>query len=337
MKKIRIGTRGSQLALWQAEFVKKLLQEKNPKLDFEIVIIKTKGDKILDTPLAKIGDKGLFTKELEISLLEKETDIAVHSMKDLPTAIDERLKISAVPEREITNDLFISNKFKTFAELPAGAVIGTSSLRRKAQLSFLRNDLVFNDLRGNVNTRLAKLDQGLYDAIILAFAGIKRLGFNERMQEIIDFSVCLPATGQGAIAVQSRTADQETNQIMKTINHWQTELCIRIERAFLAELQGGCQIPIGCQAWFAGEILHLSGLVAGIDGKDVIKDELCVEFLQTTAITPKVIDFDGLEIEELSLKLKNAILEKKELAETLGKELAQRLIAKGAIDLIKLN
>jgi len=337
MKKIKIGTRGSQLALWQAEFVKKLLQEKNPELDFAIVIIKTKGDKILDTPLAKIGDKGLFTKELEISLLEKETDIAVHSMKDLPTAIDQRLIISAVPEREITNDLFISNKFKTFAELPTGAVVGTSSLRRKAQLSFHRNDLVFNDLRGNVNTRLAKLDQGLYDAIILAFAGIKRLGFNERIQEIIDFSVCLPATGQGAIAIQSRADDQETNQLMTTINHWQTEICVKIERAFLAELQGGCQIPIGCQAWFNSDVLHISGLVAGIDGKEVLKDSIRVELLPTTAVNPKVTNIDGLEIKELSLKLKKAILEKKELAETLGKELARRLIAKGALNLIELD
>jgi len=250
MKKIKVGTRGSKLALWQADYVINELSKKNPNIDFEKIIIKTKGDKILDTALSKIGDKGLFTKELEISLINKEIDIAVHSMKDVPTNIDENFLISSILKREKPEDVFISNKYKSFNNLPPNSILGSSSLRRKAFLENKRNDLIYKDIRGNLDTRLKKLDDGEYDAIILAYAGIHRLNLDNRITELISIDDITPAVGQGAIGIETRKNDNFVNDIVKSINDEITFKCVSIERFLLNKIEGGCQIPFGCYAYF---------------------------------------------------------------------------------------
>ncbi len=266
-KKIIIGTRGSELALWQTNYVKTLLKKKIPSLEFEIKIIKTKGDKILDVPLAKIGDKGLFTKELEIKLLEGEIDLAVHSLKDLETEIDENLKIAAITRRHQVNDVLISrNKKNTLNTLPINAKIATGSLRRKAQLLHLNPNFQIFDLRGNVTTRIKKFFESDWDAIVLARAGVERLNLQNHISYIIPTNLILPAVGQGALAVECRKDDREIIKLLSAINHWKTEIEIRAERAFLKTLQGGCQVPIAALAKSKNGVLTVEGKILSLDG-----------------------------------------------------------------------
>lgn len=277
MRKIIIGSRSSKLALVQSEWVMGELAKTYPQYQFELIKVKTLGDKILDVPLAKIGDKGLFTKELENALLVNEIDIAVHSLKDMPTKLPEGLWLSAISEREDCRDAFVSNKYNNLSELPKGAVIGTSSLRRIAQIKAYRPDLSIRDLRGNLQTRLSRLDEGEFDAIILASAGLKRLGQGDRIKSSIGFDVSLTAVGQGALGVETRLRDREVNAMVhKVINHEKTACETLAERAFLRELEGGCQVPIGALGLLSddGESLSLEGLVASLDGKTVYRDKM---------------------------------------------------------------
>lgn len=271
---LRIGTRGSQLALWQANWIKEILVRKNPDLDIEIVKIKTTGDKILDVPLAKVGGKGLFVKEIETALLDNSVDLAVHSMKDVPTLLPEGLKIVAISEREDPRDVIISKEGKTLAQLQEGARIGTSSLRRQAQLAGYRPDLVMEPLRGNINTRLRKLRDGQYDAIVLAYAGVKRLGWEGEVTQILDTDIMLPAIGQGALGIEARGDDPGTLERILFLNHSETSLCVRAERAFLHRLEGGCQVPIAAYAITDNGTVTLTGLVAGVDGEKLIRMEV---------------------------------------------------------------
>lgn len=252
--KIVIGTRGSKLALWQAEWVKSELQRLNPKLSIELNKIKTTGDKILDVPLAKVGGKGLFVKEIEDALLKGEADIAVHSMKDVPTELPDGLHLAVICKREDPRDAFISRiensqfKFQQFKHLPENATLGTSSLRRSCQLLNLKPNLKIVQLRGNLDTRLRKLDEGQFDAIILASAGIKRLGWADRIAEVLSPEICLPAIGQGAIGIECRIDDEYINELILPLNHSETSICVRAERSFLKRLEGGCQVPIAAYA-----------------------------------------------------------------------------------------
>jgi len=265
-KIIRIATRKSPLALWQAEHVAERLNKFFPEVQTELVKMVTQGDKILDAPLAKIGGKGLFVKELELGILEGSADIAVHSMKDVPVEFPEGLHLSAILNREDPTDAFVSNKYSSLDKLPADAKIGTSSLRRQCQIKEKFPDAEILSLRGNVNTRLAKLDAGEYDAIILASAGLKRLGMNERITECLDTSTSLPAIGQGAIGIECRKDDSDTNFILKTLHDKQTSIRIIAERAMNARLQGGCQVPIAGFAEIQGEQSVMRGLVGSPDG-----------------------------------------------------------------------
>ena len=242
---IVIGTRSSKLALWQADYVADCLRKRYPELRAEKKLMTTKGDKILDAPLAKIGGKGLFTKELEQDMLAGGIDIAVHSLKDMPTEVPEGLVISAITERFDPGDAVVSPKYKTLDNLPRGAKVGTSSLRRKAQLLHARPDLQISDLRGNVNTRLEKLEREHFDAIILAVAGLKRLGFADRITEVLPREIVLPAVGQGALAIETREDDREVRNFIAFLNDEATVACARAERAFLARVEGGCQVPVG--------------------------------------------------------------------------------------------
>jgi len=269
---IRIGTRGSQLALWQANWVKEQLIRRHPNLDVEIQTIKTTGDKILDVPLAKVGGKGLFVKEIEEALLEKSVDIAVHSMKDVPTELPDGLGIVAISDREDPRDAVLGNTKTPIMELPEGARIGTSSLRRQAQLFAARPDFIIEPLRGNINTRLRKLKEGMYDAIILAMAGVSRLGWEAEVTEIIEPDVMLPAIGQGALGIEARLDDQVTLDRIAFLNDDATSSCVTAERAFLHRLEGGCQVPIAAYAVREGDDVVLTGLVASVDGKQIIKD-----------------------------------------------------------------
>jgi hydroxymethylbilane synthase len=270
-RSIRIGTRGSKLALWQAEWVKKALLEKHPDLNVELLVIKTKGDKILDVPLAKVGGKGLFVKEIEEALMGNRIDLAVHSMKDMPAEIPNGLVIGAVPLREAPQDVFISRSGQNFFDLPKGALIGTSSLRRAAQLRHSRPDITISDLRGNLDTRLKKLDQKYYDAIVLAVAGMKRLGFEARISQILDMDIMLPAVGQGALCIEIRANDSEIESIVGTLDHRQTHIAITAERAFLHRLEGGCQVPIAAHAIVTFGQVSITGVVAKLDGSVLIK------------------------------------------------------------------
>lgn len=272
-REIRIATRKSALALWQAEYVKARLEASHPGLKVSLVPMVSRGDKLLDAPLAKIGGKGLFVKELETALLENEADIAVHSMKDVPMEFPEGLGLYCICEREDPRDAFVSNRFDSLDALPPGSVVGTSSLRRQAQLLARRPDLKIQFLRGNVNTRLTKLDAGEYDAIILAAAGLIRLGFGERIRSNIGVDESLPAGGQGAVGIECRTGDSEVHALLACLNHAPTATRVVAERALNKRLNGGCQVPIACYAVLEGEQLWLRGLVGQPDGTLLLRAE----------------------------------------------------------------
>lgn len=274
MKTLRLGTRKSQLALWQANYVRDALEHLHPGLKVELVTMTTEGDRILDRNLATVGGKGLFIKELEEGLLEKRVDFAVHSMKDVTVTLPRGLHISVVCEREDPRDAFISNRYSSLASLPAGARVGTSSLRRQCQLRDNYSQLEIISLRGNVNTRLTKLDDGKFDAILLAVAGIKRLGMETRIRERLDPAVCLPAVGQGAICIESREDDKVTNVLLAPLNHRATQVCVTAERAMNARLEGGCQVPIGGYAEMNGNELYLRGMVGEPDGSHLLRAEM---------------------------------------------------------------
>lgn len=295
--RLRIATRTSALALWQANYVKDRLEALHPDLAVELVPLVSKGDKILDVPLAKVGGKGLFVKELETAMLEGEADIAVHSMKDVPMEFPAGLGLAVICQREDPRDAFVSNSYQSLADLPQGAVVGTSSLRRQAQLLERRPDLQIKFLRGNVNTRLAKLDAGEYDAIILAAAGLIRLGFHDRIAEYLMTDVSLPAGGQGAVGIECRTDDDAIKALIAPLHHALSAQQVTAERAMNRRLEGGCQVPIGCFAIHQEGQLFLRGLVASTDGKCILRDEI-----------------------------RGPVAE----AETLGVTLAERLLAAGA-------
>ena len=272
---LRIATRKSPLALWQAEYVKARLMQLYPELLVELVGFKTRGDKILDTPLAKVGGKGLFVKELEVALQEGHADIAVHSMKDVPMEFPDGLGLAVICEREDPTDAFVSNHFERLEDLPAGSRVGTSSLRRQTQLRERFPSLEILELRGNVNTRLTKLDKGEYDAIILATAGLVRLEMVDRIRQRIAPEQSLPAGGQGAVGIECRTNDEHVLSLLKPLHHLPSAQCVRAERAMNCRLQGGCQVPIACYAIHQGEgKLWLRGLVGSADGKQVIREDL---------------------------------------------------------------
>ena len=271
---LRIATRQSLLALWQAEYVKARLEALHTDLSVELVTMVTKGDKILDTPLAKIGGKGLFVKELESAMLEGRADIAVHSMKDVPMEFPEGLGLAVICERENPTDAFVSNTFAHLDDLPEGAVVGTSSLRREVQLRERRPDLIIKSLRGNVQTRLGKLDAGDYDAIILASAGLIRLELEERIRYRIPAEESLPAGGQGAVGIECRMDDEATRALIAPLNHSDTATRVLAERALNRRLEGGCQVPIGCYAELEGDQIWLRGLVGRPDGTRVLRDEI---------------------------------------------------------------
>jgi len=274
--KIIIGTRGSRLALWQAEFVRAQLKEKHPQISVELEIIKTFGDRQQNVSLTQIGGQGVFVKELETALLGKRIDLAVHSLKDLPTVLPENLHISAVLKREDVRDALVVGKesnASSISDLPANAVIGTSSLRRASQIKNLRPDLQIKDLRGNVDTRIAKLDAGEYDAIILAAAGLKRLGCEHRITAFLSFDEMLPQVGQGALAIETRKDDLATNNLVSILNDAETRACVEAERAFLRGLGGGCQFPIAAHARIEENEMRLEGLVAKPDGSEILRDE----------------------------------------------------------------
>lgn len=272
-REIRIATRKSALALWQAEYVKARLEQAHPGLKVSLVPMVSRGDKLLDAPLAKIGGKGLFVKELETALLENEADIAVHSMKDVPMDFPEGLGLYCICEREDPRDAFVSNTYDSLDALPAGSVVGTSSLRRQAQLLARRPDLKIQFLRGNVNTRLAKLDAGEYDAIILAAAGLIRLGFEDRIRSSISAEDSLPAGGQGAVGIECRSADSDVHALLAPLHHHETALRVTAERALNKHLNGGCQVPIACYALLEGDQLWLRGLVGQPDGGLLLRAE----------------------------------------------------------------
>lgn len=305
MKKNRIviGTRGSKLALWQSEWVKSELQRLNPGLEVELNKIRTTGDKITDVPLAQVGGKGLFVKEIEEALLGNEADIAVHSMKDVPTDFPEGLHLPVIRKREDPRDAFIApmknGKFtvNSFRDLPAGATVGTSSLRRACQLKSVRKDLSIVQLRGNLDTRLRKLDEGQFDAIILAAAGVKRLGWADRITELIPTEISLPAIGQGAVGIECRKEDGFINGLIAPLNDQETSVCVRAERSLLKRLEGGCQVPIAAYAQLVNGALVMHGLVGSVAGDRIIRDRA-----------------EG----------------RPEDAERLGRELAESLLKKGA-------
>jgi hydroxymethylbilane synthase len=298
MTLLKLGTRKSKLALWQANFIKETLEALGCKV--ELVPITTTGDKILDAPLAKIGGKGLFVKEIENALLEGEIDLAVHSLKDVPMIIPEGLTLSAITEREEPYDVLISRNGKKLEDLPSGAVVGTSSLRRQVQIKRRRGDLRVEILRGNVDTRLRKLKEGLYDAIVLAYAGVKRMGFSGEISQILeDF---IPAVGQGSLAIETRAEDERVINFVKVLNHEESWLRAVCERAFLRELQGGCQVPIGAYAWIEGDRIKIKGFISDLEGE---------RFLEG--------------YEEGSLQE----------AEEVGKRLAQRLLREGGEEILK--
>ncbi len=277
MRILRIATRKSQLALWQAEFVKAELEKHHADLKVELVPMVSRGDKILDVPLAKVGGKGLFVKELEQALLANEADIAVHSMKDVPMEFPEGLGLVTICDREDPRDAWVSNQYPTLDDLPKGSVVGTSSLRRQSQLLNLRPDLEVTFLRGNVNTRLAKLDAGEYDAIVLAAAGLKRLEMKERISSYFSPEQLLPAGGQGAVGIECRLDDEQAKSLLAPLHHQLTAELVLAERAMNRRLEGGCQVPIGCYAIHKDDQLWLRGLVADPDGETMLTDDITGE------------------------------------------------------------
>jgi hydroxymethylbilane synthase len=300
---IKIGTRGSQLALWQSGWVKSVLEKKIPPIPIELIIIKTEGDKILDVPLAKVGGKGLFVKEIEQALLARRIDIAVHSMKDMPADIPPGLSIGAIPEREDPADVLISRRGLRFNELAAGSIIGTSSLRRSAQLRHARPDMVMRPIRGNLDTRLKKLESENFDALVLAAAGVKRLNLEHKITEYLDPEIVLPAIGQGALCIEIRKDDASIVPLVAPLDHGPTRTIVTGERAFLNRLQGGCQVPIAGHGRISGNRFILTGLVAEIDGARVIKG--------VKSGPPDSAEATGIELaEELLSRGADKILEK---------------------------
>jgi len=289
-KIIKIGTRGSKLALWQANWVKSALTAGHPSLSVELLPIKTKGDKILDVALAKVGGKGLFVKEIEEALLNGHIDLAVHSMKDMPSEIPKGLCIGAIPQRETPQDVLISRKRLLLSQLGPNARIGTSSLRRTAQLLHARPDLVILTLRGNLDTRLKKLDAENLDAIILAAAGVKRLGLEHRITEYLDEKIMLPAVGQGALCIEIRENDPEVESIITLLEHHETRTVVMGERAFLNRLEGGCQVPIAAHGKIEKNRFTLCGLVATVDGTTVIRQTLSGQKDSSEIIGVKLAD-----------------------------------------------
>ena len=286
--KIKIGTRKSKLALWQANFVKEFL-EKEHGVEVELVKITTKGDKILDSPLAKIGGKGLFVKEIEEALLRGDIDLAVHSLKDVPMVIPEGLKLGAITKRENTYDVLLSRHGKTLSQLPEGAKVGTSSLRRQVQLKRVRRDLRIEILRGNVDTRVRKLKEGLYDAVILAYAGVKRMGYEEEITEVLkDF---IPAVGQGSLAIEIREEDKTTEELIRGLNDEESYLRAVCERAFLRELEGGCQVPIGAFATVKGESVNIRGFLSDLEGERFIEGNESGSVEQDEEVGKKLADY----------------------------------------------
>jgi len=272
MKTIRIATRRSALALWQAEYVRDRLRAAHPDLAVELVPLTTRGDQVLDTPLAAVGGKGLFVKELEEALMDGRADIAVHSMKDVTVELPEGLGIAVVCEREDPSDAFVSNTYAMLRDLPIGARVGTSSLRRQCQLRHRYPGLQVESLRGNVQTRLKRLDEGAFDAIVLASAGLRRLGLADRIRHPLDMALSLPAAGQGAVGIECRTGDRDVLARIAPLDDPATHTCVRAERAMNAALQGGCQVPIGAHATLEGEGLMLDGLVGSVDGRVVLRE-----------------------------------------------------------------
>lgn len=301
MHKIRIATRESALALWQAEYVKELLRSHFPDLQVEIVGITTRGDKILDKPLSKVGGKGLFVKELETALFEGAADIAVHSMKDVPMQLPDGMSIATICERADPRDAFVSNDYQNLEALPSGAKLGTSSVRRKSQISALRPDLDYVDLRGNVGTRLRKLDEGNYAAILLAVAGLERLELSDRITYKFPVETSIPAAGQGAVGIECRSDDQETLSMLQLLNHEPTFMCVSAERAMSRSLNANCEAPVAAYAQLIGKNLNLVGLVARLDGSQIMIDKMAGDASQ---------------------------------AEQLGIQLADKLIAQGALELL---
>lgn len=300
-EKIVIGTRSSKLALWQADYIMERLQQQFPDMKIEKQLMTTKGDKILDAPLAKIGGKGLFTKELETAMLNGEIDIAVHSLKDMPVVVPKGLVITAITEREDPGDALVSLKYSSFEELPKGAKVGTSSLRRKAQLLHVRPDLDIHDLRGNVNTRLKKMEDENFDAIILAVAGLKRLGFGDLICQQLPKSLCLPAVGQGALAIETREDDAELREMLAFLDDKPTRACTLTERAFLSTVEGGCQVPVGVYATTTetGKI-KVEAVIASLDGKMLYRDTMEDSPMEGEALgrklAMKLLDDGGREI-----------------------------------------
>ncbi len=294
---VRIGTRSSELALWQTRHVKALLEGRFPGIVIDVQIIKTTGDKIIDTPLAKIGDKGLFTKELEVALLDERIDLAVHSFKDVPIAIPKGLAIAAVLEREDVHDIFIGHPKspnQLFTTLPRHAVIATGSLRRKCQVLNARQDIQIVDIRGNLNTRIKKLDESNWDGMILAKAGVTRLGWAQRITEILPYEIMLPAVGQGALAVEIRNGDKRIEELLRTFHHVPTALTVAAERSLLRHLEGGCQIPIGAYGQVQGNEFRLDAVIGSLDGKRIVKGSLSGSHADAERI--------GIELAEKLLK-----------------------------------
>jgi hydroxymethylbilane synthase len=297
-----IGSRGSDLALWQTNFVRAKLEELFPALNLEIRIIKTTGDKLVDVALAKIGDKGLFTRQIENALLSGEIDLAVHSLKDLQTVQPAGLSIGAVPARETPNDVLIAKRARSIDDLPPGAKVATGSLRRKSQLLNYRPDLQIFEIRGNVPTRLKKFEESDLDAMILAFAGVYRLGLDGFIKQIIPFEIMLPAVSQGALGIEIRSDDEQLKELLEPLNHAATEICVAAERSFLRALEGGCQVPIGAYAFLKDDKIYLEGMAGNLDG---------------------------------SVNLRGAVSGEKENAAELGWRLAQDLIDRGANGLLE--
>ena len=289
-EKFLIGSRGSDLALWQANYVKTSLEALFPDRQFEIEIIHTTGDQVLDTALSKIGDKGLFTKQIEAALLDQSIDMAVHSLKDLQTAQPDGLVIGAVCERETPNDIFISKTNGTIDDLPEGSRVATGSLRRRSQLLHHRTDLKIEEIRGNVPTRLRKFDESDLDGMILAYAGVYRLGLGDRISEIVPFEIMLPAVGQGVVAIEIRSNDERTAKAVAKLNHEPTRTCITAERAFLRRLEGGCQVPIGAHATLDGENLLLEGMVGSLDGTVMFRDRVSGKADKADVLGTKLAD-----------------------------------------------
>jgi hydroxymethylbilane synthase len=312
MKVVRIGTRGSPLAVWQAEWIRSRLLDLHPQYEAELTRIKTTGDKITDVPLAQVGGKGLFVKEIETALLEGRIDLAVHSMKDMPAEIPPGLCIGCMPERENPLDVLISRNGQSFEDLPKGARIGSSSLRRCAQVRHVRPDVTVHPLRGNLDTRIRKLETEGLDAIIVAAAGVKRLGLKARITEYLPETIMLPAIGQGALAIETREDDDAILSLIAPLDHRETRLAVKSERAFLARLEGGCQVPIAARARIVGDELELTGLVAEVDGSVVLRETIT-----------GLVD----QHEKLGVELANRLLKKG------GKEILENILGRAVRDL----